>query len=133
MPAGDPPDALMPEHQIFDGIGEFTNMVCGAWLTGFSDQQSFALRDDVRKRRRHRMLRHALRRSRASLYPRSYAPIARKPTMIIPSAMPAMIPIANSNIVFPLSLALWRLVWRALEQTSCHGARFPGRMAPSRA
>jgi hypothetical protein len=41
---GEPADAPMPEHQIFDGIGELTNMVCGAWLTGFSDKQSFALR-----------------------------------------------------------------------------------------
>ena len=41
---GEPPDAPMPEHQIFDGIGEFANMVCGAWLTGFSDRQAFALR-----------------------------------------------------------------------------------------
>ena len=39
---------------------------------------------------------------------------------------------AKSNIVFPLSLALRRLVWRALEQTSCHGARFLGDMALSR-
>ena len=41
---GEPPEAPMPEHQIFDGIGEFANMVCGAWLTGFSDRQAFALR-----------------------------------------------------------------------------------------
>jgi hypothetical protein len=41
---GEPPDAPLPEHQIFDGIGEFANMVCGAWLTGFSDRQPFALR-----------------------------------------------------------------------------------------
>jgi hypothetical protein len=41
---GEPPDTPMPEHQIFDGIGEFANMVCGAWLTGFSDRQAFALR-----------------------------------------------------------------------------------------
>jgi hypothetical protein len=41
---GEPPEATVPEHQIFDGIGEFTNMVCGAWLTGFSDRQAFALR-----------------------------------------------------------------------------------------
>ena len=41
---GEAPEAPMPEHQIFDGIGEFANMVCGAWLTGFSDKQSFALR-----------------------------------------------------------------------------------------
>jgi hypothetical protein len=41
---GEPPDAPMPEHQIFDGIGEFANMVCGAWLTGFSDRQAFGLR-----------------------------------------------------------------------------------------
>src|SRR5207302_232274 len=46
--------------------------------------------------------------------------------MIIPSAIPAMSPIAKSTIVFPLSYARRRLVWRALEQTSCHGARFLG-------
>jgi hypothetical protein len=41
---GEPPETAMPEHQIFDGIGEFANMVCGAWLTGFSDRQAFGLR-----------------------------------------------------------------------------------------
>jgi hypothetical protein len=41
---GEPPEAPMAEHQIFDGIGEFANMVCGAWLTGFSDRQAFGLR-----------------------------------------------------------------------------------------
>lgn len=41
---GEAPDTPMPEHQIFDGIGEFANMVCGAWLTGFSDRQAFGLR-----------------------------------------------------------------------------------------
>src|SRR5437870_3878170 len=51
--------------------------------------------------------------------------------MIIPSAIPAMSPIAKSTIVFPLSYAQRRLVWRALEQTSCHDARFPGDMTTS--
>ena len=41
---GEPPVAPMPEHQIFDGIGEFANLVCGARLTGFSDRQAFSLR-----------------------------------------------------------------------------------------
>ena len=41
---GEPPDAPMPEHRIFDGLGEFTNMVCGVWLTGFSDRHAFTLR-----------------------------------------------------------------------------------------
>src|SRR5437762_5933797 len=51
--------------------------------------------------------------------------------MIIPSAIPAMSPIAKSTIVFPLSYARRRLVWRALEQTSCHGARFLGDAPPT--
>src|SRR5438552_6624641 len=51
--------------------------------------------------------------------------------MIIPSAIPAMSPIAKSTIVFPLSYAPRRLVWRALEQTSCHGARFLGDAPPT--
>jgi CheY-specific phosphatase CheX len=41
---GEPPEAPMPEHQIFDGIGEFANMVCGAWLSRLSDDCLFELR-----------------------------------------------------------------------------------------
>jgi hypothetical protein len=40
---GEPADAVMPEHRVFDGIGEFANMVCGTWLTGMSER-AFALR-----------------------------------------------------------------------------------------
>jgi hypothetical protein len=31
------------EHQVFDGIGEFANMICGAWLTDLSGSQAFNL------------------------------------------------------------------------------------------
>ena len=31
------------EHQVFDGIGEFANMICGAWLTDLSGTQAFNL------------------------------------------------------------------------------------------
>jgi hypothetical protein len=43
-----------------------------------------------------------------------------------------MSPIAKINILFPLSLDERRLVWWALEQTPCHGARFLGDVATSR-
>ena len=33
----------MREHQVFDGIGEFANMICGAWLTDLSGSQAFNL------------------------------------------------------------------------------------------
>jgi hypothetical protein len=41
---GEELDCEMPEHWMFDGVGEFANMVCGAWLTALSDSQAFALR-----------------------------------------------------------------------------------------
>ena len=41
---GESPDDPMPEHRVFDGIGEFANMVCGAWLTGMSSKEAFGLR-----------------------------------------------------------------------------------------
>src|SRR5437899_330822 len=67
--------------------------------------------------------RQALRRSRASVYPRSYAPIARKPTMIMPSATPAISPIAKSSMGTPLSLSSprRRTFRRPPEQAPCHG------------
>lgn len=34
----------LSEHQLFDGIGEFANMVCGAWLTDLSRTRAFELR-----------------------------------------------------------------------------------------
>jgi hypothetical protein len=40
---GAAPDAELPDAQIFDGIGEFTNMICGAWLTDLSDSPAFEL------------------------------------------------------------------------------------------
>jgi hypothetical protein len=41
---GEAPEAGLPEHQVFDGVGEFTNMVCGAWLTNMCSAQAFELR-----------------------------------------------------------------------------------------
>jgi CheY-specific phosphatase CheX len=32
------------ESQMFDGVGEFANMVCGAWLSKLSDKAMFELR-----------------------------------------------------------------------------------------
>jgi CheY-specific phosphatase CheX len=32
------------EPQMFDGVGEFANMVCGAWLSRLSDRALFELR-----------------------------------------------------------------------------------------
>lgn len=34
---------MFSEHQIFDGIGEFANMICGAWLTDLSGCPAFDL------------------------------------------------------------------------------------------
>lgn len=31
------------DHQVFDGIGEFANMICGAWLTDLGGSQAFQL------------------------------------------------------------------------------------------
>ena len=41
---GEAEDADFAEHQIFDGLGEFANMICGAWLTGLSPRSTFQLR-----------------------------------------------------------------------------------------
>jgi hypothetical protein len=35
---------LIGEPQEFDGVGEFANMVCGAWLSRLSDDSLFELR-----------------------------------------------------------------------------------------
>jgi CheY-specific phosphatase CheX len=37
-------DQALPETQMFDGVGEFANMVCGAWLSKLSDRALFELR-----------------------------------------------------------------------------------------
>ena len=37
-------DEELPEAQMFDGVGEFANMVCGAWLSKLSDRALFELR-----------------------------------------------------------------------------------------
>jgi CheY-specific phosphatase CheX len=37
-------DQALPEPQMFDGVGEFANMVCGAWLSKLSDRALFELR-----------------------------------------------------------------------------------------
>jgi CheY-specific phosphatase CheX len=41
---GAEPETELPEHQIFDGLGEFANMICGAWLTTLAQRQTFELR-----------------------------------------------------------------------------------------
>ena len=41
---GEEVDSTMPEHWLFDGVGEFANMVCGAWLTKLCNSQAFELR-----------------------------------------------------------------------------------------
>jgi CheY-specific phosphatase CheX len=41
---GEEIDCPMPEHWMFDGVGEFANMVCGAWLTALNSSQAFELR-----------------------------------------------------------------------------------------
>jgi hypothetical protein len=39
-----PADTPLPDAQLFDGVGEFANMVCGAWLSGLGDRALFELR-----------------------------------------------------------------------------------------
>ena len=41
---GEEIDGTLPEHWMFDGIGEFANMICGAWLTALCNSQAFELR-----------------------------------------------------------------------------------------
>ncbi|HKY23225.1 MAG TPA: chemotaxis protein CheX [Vicinamibacterales bacterium] len=41
---GEPADSDFAEHQVFDGLGEFANMICGAWLTNMSQRTAFNLR-----------------------------------------------------------------------------------------
>lgn len=41
---GEEPDGEMAEHWMFDGVGEFANMICGAWLTMLSGSEAFELR-----------------------------------------------------------------------------------------
>ena len=38
------PEDDVPETQMFDGVGEFANMVCGAWLSRVGDQALFELK-----------------------------------------------------------------------------------------
>lgn len=40
---GLPPDATLKETQLADGVGEFANMVCGAWLSKAMETSSFLL------------------------------------------------------------------------------------------
>lgn len=37
----------LTDNEVFDGIGEFANMVCGAWLTDLCGSQAFDLRPPV--------------------------------------------------------------------------------------
>ncbi len=39
----DPADPEPPLAQVFDLIGELTNMICGAWLTRLANHQAFVL------------------------------------------------------------------------------------------
>jgi hypothetical protein len=38
------PEDALPDAQVFDGVGEFANMVCGAWLSRVGDQALFELK-----------------------------------------------------------------------------------------
>jgi hypothetical protein len=40
---GLPPDAMLKDNQLLDGVGEFANMVCGAWLSKANETASFTL------------------------------------------------------------------------------------------
>ena len=40
---GLPADAALKESQLLDGVGEFANMVCGAWLSKAMETASFLL------------------------------------------------------------------------------------------
>lgn len=40
---GLPPDSTLKDHQLLDGVGEFANMVCGAWLSKANENASFLL------------------------------------------------------------------------------------------
>ena len=40
---GLPADAALKENQLLDGVGEFANMVCGAWLSKANENASFTL------------------------------------------------------------------------------------------
>ena len=40
---GLPADATLKENQLIDGVGEFANMVCGAWLSKAMETASFLL------------------------------------------------------------------------------------------
>jgi hypothetical protein len=44
---GEPSEAERPELEVFDGLGEFANMVCGAWLTILFQRHTFELRPPV--------------------------------------------------------------------------------------
>jgi hypothetical protein len=41
---GEEIDCSLPEHWLFDGVGEFANMICGAWLTMLCNAEAFELR-----------------------------------------------------------------------------------------
>jgi hypothetical protein len=38
------PDQALAEPQMFDGVGEYANMVCGAWLSSLANRSMFELR-----------------------------------------------------------------------------------------
>jgi CheY-specific phosphatase CheX len=42
--SGESPEVAIAEHEVFDGLGEFANMICGAWLTNLSQRHTFDLR-----------------------------------------------------------------------------------------
>jgi len=42
--AGEPVEDTLAEHEVFDGLGEFANMICGAWLTHLFQRHTFELR-----------------------------------------------------------------------------------------
>jgi hypothetical protein len=50
---GEEIDGAMPEHWLFDGVGEFANMICGAWLTTLGTTNAFELRQPAVTRMNH--------------------------------------------------------------------------------
>ena len=40
---GLPADTTLKDDQLLDGVGEFANMVCGAWLSKANETASFTL------------------------------------------------------------------------------------------
>src|SRR5262249_53997162 len=42
--SGEAVETELVEHEVFDGLGELANMICGAWLTNLFQRSTFELR-----------------------------------------------------------------------------------------